>query len=77
MNATTMFNPPLTIESAKVKRYNVWGGNRAGTAYDPCKCAYEAYTHDRMAMFYQCTRKPGKGPNGLYCTQHAKIVANR
>lgn len=30
---------------------------------------------DRSSVtFYQCSRKRGYGPGGLYCKQHAKMV---
>lgn len=72
-----MIEFPQTLEQAKVHRYNRWGGNPTGTPYREGQCAYAAYSGDRAAMFYQCTRRPVTGPGNLYCKQHAKKVEER
>ena len=66
-----MIDPPKTKEEAAKLRYGVWGGEPNGHAFDPRHCAYEV-SGDWMG--YQCYRKPGHGPDGLYCKQHAKMV---
>jgi len=66
-----MINYPKTLEEAKKYRYNTWAGNPNGTPYDPTRCAYEIF---KNFTAWQCTRKNGYGPGGLYCKQHAKIV---
>jgi hypothetical protein len=66
---------PKTKDEAKKYRYNVWAGNPRGTQFNPERCAFERYSSDRFGMFYQCSRKPGHGPDSLYCKQHAKQVA--
>lgn len=70
-----MITPPQTAEQAAKYRYNTWAGEPKGQKYKPSQCAYECYAG--IAQFYQCPRKPGHGPAGLYCKQHAKIVARR
>lgn len=34
-------------------------------------------TVSRQWGHYQCTRQRGKGPDGMYCTQHADAIAKR
>ena len=70
-----MFNPPLTIEDAKKYRYNKWAGIPPGEIYDEKYCAAEVPDVTGW-HFYQCSRKNGKGPNGLYCGIHAKEVTD-
>jgi len=68
-----MITCPRTRAEAEAYRYNQWAGNPGGLAYCPTRCAYEV--HERGGWhWYQCPRKPGKGPDGLYCGQHAKMV---
>ena len=64
-----MFHQPLTIGEAKEYRYGKWAGDPSGQAYDQTCCAAEI--HDGF-RFYQCSRKNGKGPDGLYCGIHVK-----
>lgn len=66
-----MFNAPRTLVEATAYKYNCWGGNPKGWAYRPEDCAYEVMNGWHS---YQCCRKKGHGPEGLYCKQHAKIV---
>lgn len=71
-----MYNAPKTIEEARARRYGAWSGNPDGHAYDESQCAEEVSSHDgRMTNYYQCQRKPGHGPGGLYCKAHAKQYA--
>lgn len=65
-----MINPPKTLEVAKRCTY---GQRPFESRYDAERCAYEV--RDSTSFYtYQCCRKPGHGPDGLYCKQHAKIV---
>ncbi len=68
-----MINPPKTLEEAHKYRYNRWSGNPEGLRYKETGCAYEVLDSAGWAT-YQCSRKNGLGPAGLYCKQHAKIV---
>lgn len=65
---------PKTLEDAMKYRYNRWAGNPKGNEYQPDRCAYEVHERGRGILFYQCARRNGYGPAGLYCKQHAKIV---
>ena len=69
-----MIGWPKTRAEAEAYRYNKWGGNPGGTAYRSSRCAYEVREGGLGWHWYQCSRKPGKGPDGLYCGQHAKMV---
>ena len=64
-----MMDYPKTAEEAVGYHYNSWSGNPSGSPYRPGRCAYEM--HRGPCMFSQCTRRPGKGPGGLYCGTHA------
>jgi len=67
-----------TPEEAKAYRYNRWGGNPKGTAYNAERCCEPVWKPGRGAMQHQCRRKPGFGPHGLYCKQHdPEAVAKR
>jgi hypothetical protein len=61
-----MLNPPKTREEAEKRRYGKWK-----VAWTPSSCAYDVRGG---RYFNQCLRKPGHGPDGLYCKQHAKKV---
>jgi len=66
-----MINPPKTKEEAKAYLFNQWSGNPKGNQYNDSRCAYEVAEGGRSVLFYQCLRKPGHGPDGLFCKQHA------
>jgi hypothetical protein len=53
-------------------RYGVWNGCPQGQAEDPTRCIEEVWPHSGGWIPYQCCRKRGHGPDGLYCKQHAK-----
>lgn len=55
--------------------YNVWAGNLNGTAEDPGHCVVSVTEHSSWPHSGQCGRKRGHGPDGLYCWQHAKMLA--
>lgn len=69
-----MMNYPQTKEEARVYRYNRWAGNPRGWDYRENHCAMEVQATGRAIHFFQCSRLNGKGPDGLYCNQHAKKV---
>lgn len=71
-----MTNHPMTRAEAETRRYDNTGINEGGSAYNPGRCAAEVYGLHGW-HYYQCARRPGKGPDGLYCTQHARIVEAR
>lgn len=66
---------PKTLEEARKLRYGQWSGDPKGHKYDDVFCAYEVLGESGFGLPYQCQRKNGHGPSGLYCKQHAKIVA--
>jgi len=68
-----MITYPKTRAQAEAYRYHKWAGNPRGWAYSHLRCAAEI-TDGSGFSWYQCSRKPGKGPDGLYCGQHAKMV---
>lgn len=63
---------PMTREEAKTTRYRTWAGSPKGTPYNPSTCAMDVPDTGRSVLSHQCLRKPGYGPDGLYCKQHAK-----
>lgn len=52
-------------------RYGKWAAYPNGHKFEPACCAYEV---GGKYLSAQCSRKPGHGPDGLYCKQHAKKV---
>lgn len=66
-----MFNPPKTRAEAEARRYGQWAGNPNGYRFKPSRCACEVSS---KYLLVQCSRKPGHGPDELYCKQHAKKV---
>ena len=57
-----------TIEEARAYRYDKWIGSRKGIPYKEGRCAYEVWSR---WLPRQCSKKNGKGVNGLYCGTHA------
>ena len=55
------------------RRYNQWAGNPRGWPEDKTRCIEEVWSG---YLSYQCSRKRGYGPDGLYCKQHAKRHEN-
>jgi len=66
---------PKTLTAARKVRYNAWGGNPKGIPYQEGKCAYQVWSTGRGASPYQCRKKNGHGPGGLYCKTHAMNAA--
>lgn len=54
-----------------MRRYGRWAGNPKGVPENTEKCAANIWIDMRS---FQCDRKRGFGPNGLYCKQHAKMI---
>ena len=69
-----MIRAPKTQAEADALVYNKWAGHPQGTRYDSTRCAYEVWDQGRGCMSWQCSRKRGHGPDGLYCKTHAKMV---
>jgi len=69
-----MYGAPKTQAEADARVYNKWAGHPQGTRYDSKRCAYEVWDQGRGCMSWQCSRKRGHGPDGLYCKTHAKMV---
>jgi hypothetical protein len=53
------------------ERYAMWGGNPRGDKPDLACCIERVTSHH---ISYQCSRKLGHGPEGMYCKQHGKMV---
>lgn len=52
--------------------YGAWAGHPDGEPEDKARCVKEVWSDVRGSWTpYQCTRKRGHGPGGLYCKQHA------
>ena len=56
------------------RRYGVWAGRPKGRPENRYHCIKEI---GRGCYGYQCTRKRGLGPDGLYCLQHAKMIEKK
>jgi hypothetical protein len=52
--------------------YACWAGNPGGTVEDPERCVYSVHESGRGCLSFQCKRKRGHGPDGLFCKQHSK-----
>lgn len=63
---------PKTRAEAATYRYGQWAGFPSGRAWDSERCAATVADGGRSVLFHQCSRKAGKGPEGLYCGIHAK-----
>lgn len=64
---------PLTLADLTGRVYGKWSGNPKGYPFRADQCCMEVggNTSWGPANARQCGRKPGHGPNGLYCRQHA------
>ena len=60
-----------------MRRYGQWAGNSKGTEEDPKRCIKEVWPPSVSWSPYQCSRKRGHGPDGLYCVQHGKMEIER
>lgn len=59
------------------RRYGEWAGDPQGRPEDETRCIEEVWPREIGWIAYQCTRKRGYGPGGLYCKQHAKMIEDR
>lgn len=59
------------LTSFHKERYGKWGGQPNGVAVDPSRCAEEVHPNERGALWSQCSRKRGHGPEGAFCKQHS------
>ena len=70
-----MLNPPRTLKEARKYKYEklfkFWAPYKEGL------CAWEVLSRWKEFVPYQCSRKNGYGPNGLYCKQHAKKIKDK
>ena len=55
------------ISERKLKIYGAWAGNPKGRKENEANCIKEIFSNFQS---YQCSRKRGHGPDGLYCKQH-------
>ena len=65
---------PRTKEDARKHRYRTWAGNPKGEPYIESRCVCDVSDGGRSVLSHQCYRKPGHGPDNLYCKQHAAKV---
>lgn len=64
---------PMTPEKARATRY----GRTGAITYDPGKCVARVASDSRFPTYYQCERRNGLGPHGLYCATHDPAAAER
>lgn len=63
------------VEKSEERRYGKCAENLTGTAEDPDLCISEVWPQKPWGWHgYQCRRKRGYGPNGLYCKQHGALT---
>jgi hypothetical protein len=70
-----MIRPPATLDEARDLYYGEHYGRRM--PFDRQLCAWECYLGENMfgiRGYEQCRLRPGHGPAGLYCTDHAAIA---
>ena len=69
-----MTKSPMTRAEAEKRRYGIPIVIQ-GDSYNPDLCAGEFSVSGVRGRFtHQCLLRPGEGPAGLYCAQHAKMV---
>lgn len=76
-----MFLPPETLGAARQERYGYCPEEPDGAPFTTTRCAFPIDVRvwdeetDRINLVQmQCSSRPSKGPAGLYCRRHAKIV---
>jgi hypothetical protein len=66
--------PKTRAEAEKL----IYGCGISKRPYDPAHCADEVNIGDsRWSRYAQCSRKPGHGPDGLFCKQHDPAYIQR
>lgn len=66
-------NPSSRAEAEKAS-YGRRYGSDTGRKYDPLKCAESVRNNGRWPSFHQCNRKPGFGPDGIFCKAHDPVA---
>ena len=61
-----------TLKKKVVKRYGANAANK-GELEDVTKCIKQIWSENGFKS-WQCKRKRGHGPEGLYCKQHGKRI---
>lgn len=69
----SMYSPKTRAEAEKTR----YGTHHHPRAYDPARCAESVRDQGRWPPYHQCERKPGYGPDGLYCKQHDPEAVKR
>jgi hypothetical protein len=58
--------------------YGKWAGDPQGRQEDVLCCIEEVWSNERWSpRGYQCQRKRGHGPNGLFCKQHGRMALGK
>lgn len=57
------------IEGKETTQHLCYRGSPKGTPYNETRCAATVSDKGISPLTHQCYRKPGKGPDGLYCGQ--------
>jgi hypothetical protein len=65
-------NQPKTKEEAHSLRYGAWAGAPKGSPFNEKYCAAGIWSGGRGSLPGQCGKKPGHGPDGLYCKVHTQ-----
>ncbi|KKM98689.1 hypothetical protein LCGC14_1155350 [marine sediment metagenome] len=60
-------------DMSDLRIYGKWDGNPNGTKENVTCCIAKVVPLTGFPIPRQCYRKRGRGPGGLYCTQHGKI----
>lgn len=63
---------PKTRAEAEKQTYG-----RYKAAFNPARCCEDVREEGRWPAYNQCARKPGYGPDGLYCKQHDPAEVER
>ena len=61
-----------------MRYYNVWAGNPKGWEEDVSRCLAAVSARGQWSEWSvspQCPFKRGQGPDGLYCGNHARMIA--
>jgi hypothetical protein len=67
----------MKTDESGIRIYGAWAGNPKGHAEDKTRCIEEVWPRDSFMIPYQCHKKRGYGPDGKYCKQHAKKLAEK
>lgn len=53
------------------RRFGCWAGNPSGQR-ENSSCCIQEVSRFPSHLYYQCARRRGHGPEGLFCKQHGK-----